>query len=277
MIPEEKIIEQIKEFFEDNYEMLRIEGGHMITEDAKKQALNQVIYYYKRLKDVAERVTETEVKLALPDQITIKGRNFTIEGVVDIVREEKETWMYDIKTHDLNYVKSNKELYEKQLNVYAYIWQQLRGEQLDHTAVISTSIPNSLKEAIRSEEPMRIEFELKNWDPLVNIPFSQERIQETINDFADVVDEIEDKNFKPAPTDKLNEKVTGTKTNFATRVCRNCDARFSCLSFRKFSLGSGVRSKFTMKDYFDDFGTDGDREEWVNTNLQATDFTKIED
>jgi hypothetical protein len=276
MIPEEKIIEQIKEFFEDNYEMLRIEGGHMITEDAKKQALNQVIYYYKRLKDVAERVTETEVKLALPDQKTTKGRNFTIEGVVDIVREEKETWMYDIKTHELLYVISNKEFYEKQLNVYAHIWQQLRGEELDHTAVISTSIPKSLNEAIRSEEPQRIDFELKRWEPLVNIPFSQQKIKETINEFGDVVDEIEDKNFKPAPTDKLNENISGTKTDFATRVCRNCDARFSCLSFREFSMGAGRSSKFTMKEYFDDFGTDGDREDWVNTNLQATDFEKFE-
>ncbi len=277
MISEEKVIEQIKAFFEDNYETLRLEGGHMLTENVKNEALNQVIYYYKRLKALAESVTETEVKLALTDQKTKNERSFTIEGIVDIIREEKETSIYDIKTHDLNYVKSNEEFFEKQLNIYAYIWQQLRGEKLDHTAVISTSIPDSLRDAIRAADPDRIEFELKKWDPLVKIPFSQERISETIDEFGDVVDEIEDKNFKPVPVEKLFEKVAGTNTNFGTRVCRNCDARFSCQSFREFVLGSDKSRRFSMRDYFDDFGTDGEQEERVNTNLQATDFAAFED
>ena len=51
-----------------------------------------------------------------------------MEGVVDIVREDDETWMYDIKTHDPDYVKTHKELYEKQLNVYSYIWQNFKAE-----------------------------------------------------------------------------------------------------------------------------------------------------
>ena len=92
MMEEFEIIEKIKEYFEDNYETMRLEGGHAITEDIKQIALTQVLLYFEKMKDVATRVTHTEVKLTLPDQKTPKGRNFTIEGVVDIVRDDDETW-----------------------------------------------------------------------------------------------------------------------------------------------------------------------------------------
>jgi hypothetical protein len=145
MMEETEILERIKELFEDNYEVMRLEGGAAITEDTKRLAFNQVLFYYQKMKDVATRVTQTEVKLTLPDQKTPKGRNFTIEGIVDIVRDDEETWMYDIKTHDPEYIQANKDQYEKQLNVYAHIWQGLRGEALDQTAVISNGISTSVE------------------------------------------------------------------------------------------------------------------------------------
>ncbi|MDZ7648444.1 MAG: hypothetical protein U5K54_15350 [Cytophagales bacterium] len=110
MMQEEEILERIGELFEDNYEVMRLEGGHAITEDIKRLALNQVLFYFQKMKDVATRVTQTEVKLTLPDQKTPKGRNFTIEGIVDIVRDDEETWMYDIKTHDPEYVMANERI-----------------------------------------------------------------------------------------------------------------------------------------------------------------------
>lgn len=105
---DQEIEKQIREYFEENYELLRLEGGHALTEAGKQDAFYQVLYYWKKLKDIANKVTETEVKLSLPNQETTKGRKFSIEGVVDIVREENETWMYDIKTHDPDYVNTHK-------------------------------------------------------------------------------------------------------------------------------------------------------------------------
>ena len=93
--------------------MLKLEGGHALTPDVTQSALTQVLYYYRKMRSVAERVTDTEVKLTLPDQLTPDGRRFTIEGIVDIVREDDEVWMYDIKTHDPNYITGNKQFYEK--------------------------------------------------------------------------------------------------------------------------------------------------------------------
>jgi hypothetical protein len=52
---------------------------------------------WRRLRDVAEKITETEVRLHLPNQTTPKGRRFNIEGVVDIVQEGERTIMYDLR------------------------------------------------------------------------------------------------------------------------------------------------------------------------------------
>lgn len=270
MMQEEEILERIGELFEDNYEVMRMEGGHAITEDIKRLALNQVLFYYQKMKDVATRVTQTEVKLTLPDQKTAKGRNFTIEGVVDIVRDDEETWMYDIKTHDPEYVTANKELYQKQLNVYAYIWQGLRGEPLDQTAVISTAYPQALRQAMLVNDLFRVQLEMAKWKPLIEIPFTQDKVEETIEDFAAIVDQIEDKNFKPATVEVLNSTMPGTTALFGTRVCRNCDARFSCSSYREYALSKGRGERGSFKKYFEDFGSDTDQEEWVNANLQNT-------
>ena len=267
---EYQIIEKIKEYFEENYELMRLEGGHAVTEDIKQLALTQVLYYFTKLKEVATKVTDTEVKLTLPDQTTSKGRNFTIEGIVDIVRDDQETWMYDIKTHDTDYIESNKELYGKQLNVYAHIWQQLRGQQLDKTAIISTAYPEGLKQAHLLNDVFRIQRELAKWNPLIDLEFEQEKVNEAIQDFAETVDCIEDKKFHPAPPETLNEKMEGTNALFGTRVCRNCDARFSCSSYREYATSKGKGERGNFKKYFDDFGSDTDKEEWINANLTNT-------
>jgi hypothetical protein len=199
MTPEE-IEDRIKEIFEQNYEMLKLEGGHALTPDVTQSALTQVLYYYRKMRTVAERVTDTEVKLTLPDQLTPDVRRFTIEGIVDIVREDDDVWMYDIKTHDPDYITGNKQFYEKQLNVYAHIYENLRGNKLDHTAIISTAFPANIKAAIASGDVKRIEQELPKWNPLIDIPFDQSKVQATIQDFGAVVDKIETNCFEPPQT-----------------------------------------------------------------------------
>lgn len=269
-LSDQEVEQRIREAFELNYEMLRLEGGHAITPDGKQLALNQVLYYWRKLRDVAERVTETEVKLSLPEQRTPKKRKFSIDGIVDIVREEQETWMYDIKTHDPNYVKENLNLYEQQLNVYAYIWQTLRGQPLNHTAVIATSFPDGLSEAIKQGVQARIAAEMEKWEPLIEIPFNPSQVEKTIGEFGAVVDEIEDGNFRPRSLKDLKEKIKGDNQIFATRVCRNCDARFSCDSYREYAMGTNTKAVSAIKKYIDDLGNDVDVEDWKTVNLDST-------
>lgn len=166
---------QIKELFEQNYEMMRLEGGHALSADVKQGALNQVLFYWRKLREVAENVTDTEVMLSLPEQLTPEGRKYTIEGVVDIIREQDQTIMYDIKTHDSDYVRGNVPEYEKQLNVYAHIWQGLRQQELDQTAIIATSLPITLRDAVRKDNQRHIVTEMQRWQPLIDIPFNQEK------------------------------------------------------------------------------------------------------
>jgi len=228
----DSIEELIRRFFEENFELLRLEGGRSLAPEVKEAAWQQVRLYWLKLQEVATKVTDTEVKLNLPGQMTPKGRKFGIEGVVDIIREDGRTTMYDIKTHDLETIRGNLDLYEQQLNVYAHIWRHLQGQELDETAIISTSFPSALKEALSSGIPGHLEFELERWDPIVRIPFSDERLEETIRHFGAIVDAIEDGEFDPVPVERLQSRQAGMKANFATQVCINCDARYSCDSFR---------------------------------------------
>jgi hypothetical protein len=186
---------QIKELFEQNYEMLRLEGINALSADVKQGVLNQVLFYWRKLREVAENVTDTEVMLSLPEQLTPEGRKYMIEGVVDIIREQDQTIMYDIKTHDSDYVRGNVPEYEKQLNVYAHIWQGLRQQELDQTAIIATSFPITLKDAVRKNNQRHIVTEMQRWQPLIDIPFNQEKVAETINEFGQVVDAIESRQF----------------------------------------------------------------------------------
>jgi len=262
-----EIENKIKEIFEQNYEMLRMDGGHALTEDTKKIAFQQILYYYRKMKSVAENVTDTEVKLMLPEQKTPKGRRFTIEGVVDIVKEGDEIWMYDIKTHDPEYIAGHKEYYEMQLNVYSYIYENLRQNKLDHTAIISTAFPQNMKTAIYSEDNNRIEQEMKKWNPLIEMTFDENKVQATIKNFGQVVDKIEMDCFEPRGVNELRKKIPGTNNTFATRICGNCDGRFSCESYREYAKQSGMRTKSNYKKYLEDYGNDLDQEEFISSNI----------
>lgn len=261
---------RIREYFEQNYEMLRLEGGHALAPEFKTAAFEQVLMYWRRLREVAEKVTDTEVLLNLPKLNTPNGREFGIEGVVDIVRQNDRTVMYDIKTHEADEVRRNLADYEKQLNVYAFIWQKLRQQQLDETAVISTAFPESIKTALRNGDDMVLEQELEKWEPLIAVPFNADHIEDTIHEFGETVDAIENGDFAPPSLQKLRAKPHGMKAIFAVQVCRNCDARFSCSAYRAYAQSSRGNQESSFRQYFmNDFGSEEEREERVRTGLDT--------
>jgi len=264
------IEERIKEMFEKNYQSLRLAGGRALTEDIRQLALNQVIAYYRKLRHIAEQVTETEVKLTLPNEITPNGNRFNIEGVVDIVQEGEEIWMYDLKTHDADFIREHTEFYEDQLNVYAHVWENLRNNHLDKTAIISTALPEKVKNAMKfgNEEVQKLAFE--NWKPVIEIKCKKENVARTIEEFANVVDNIEDRVFSAPDVERLRKKEPGTNVQFATYVCRNCDARFSCSTYREYVKQSGVRSQSDIWKYLEDTGDVASNEEKILANLEKT-------
>ncbi len=270
MIPDNARVETfIREALEQNFELLRLQSGHSLTADVKDTALNQALLYWRKLNEIATRITETEVRLNLPGLKSPEGREFGIEGVVDIVQDDERTVMYDIKTHEAEHVRNNIEAYEKQLDIYAYIWQHLRGQRLDQTAVIATAYPDSVKNAIASRDDARIQHELDQWDPLVEIGFDPTHVNEIIADFGRVVDCIENGEFTPAPLEILLGRKEEGERAFASRVCRRCDVRFSCASYRAFAATAGGRPELALRQYLDDYGTDLEQQDWLSSNLEV--------
>ncbi len=258
----------IQEAFDDNYEALRLETARTLSPAGREAALRQVLLYWRKMRDVAERVTDTEVRLTLPNQTSPAGRQFSIHGIVDIVRDDDRTIMYDIKTHDPEYVRSHLDLYTDQLNVYAHIWCQLRGEPLDETGIIGTRLPPQINRALDSGNQEQLEYAMQNWDPLVPLPFDPQNVYDTIEEFSAVVDDIEGHRFAPAGLDRLRQIVYRNET-FAFRTCRQCDARFSCESYRAYMRDAQQRDERRYWRYFDDYGLDDELESWQNANLEA--------
>ena len=268
----------IHEFFEQNYEFQSLANGRGLARDTKEVALRQVLLYWHKLKHIAKRVTETEVRLILPNQHTPANRCFTIEGVVDIIREEGRTTMYDVKTHAAEDVLANRAFYEQQLNVYAHIWQTLRHQQLDQTAIIATSYPESVRNAVLSDDDALIDFELEKWQPVVDIPFSQQQVDEIIRQFGQVVDRIEEGFFRP-PSQEVLLKRDSNSQQFATRVCRNCDARFSCDAYLAyFKSQSGNRPDSVFRLLLQSQATsDLEQSFWVDQNQPDDNYSSILD
>ncbi|WP_440993960.1 PD-(D/E)XK nuclease family protein [Cysteiniphilum litorale] len=267
-----KIIEKkIRTLLAHNYTHLQKEGGHSLSPYMLAQAYKQVLFYYKKMYQFMAQITEVEVKLTLPGQVTPEGRKFTIEGVVDIVKEHGETWIYDLKTHDKEYIVANPEQYRGQINVYAHIWQGLRHNELDHAGIISTALPRELNLAIKkqnlTEESLhyadnndKVQQALANWQPIVSIEFNKDLLKQTINAFAEVVDKIENKEFSAPDPSVLNQEIQ-PKKKFATAVCRNCDLRFSCDAYMAY-MTDGTRNKeHFFEKYFKDVAIDEEEQE----------------
>jgi PD-(D/E)XK nuclease superfamily protein len=252
----------LRQSFETNYESLRLEGGHSITREFKELAWQQVLAYSRKLREIAEAVTETEVKLVLPNQNSPEKRPYSIEGVVDIVQQNERTVMYDIKTHDPGYIEAHLGEYEKQLNVYAHIWHGIRGQPLDEIAIISTALPSALRSAFNGDDPEAIQLEMAKWRPIFRVPLDSGHVEATIAEFGAVVDKIEDRQFPPAPIKKL-KKQAGEAQAFATRVCRNCEGRFSCDSYRDYVRSGSVRPRFD----FSLFDSNVEETEQLDTTL----------
>ncbi len=227
-------IKELRDIFEDNFEELKFESGRSIAPHMKEFAWQQIKLYYEKLEHIASKVTETEAKLVLPNQITPKGKNYTIQGVVDIVNEEDNIVMYDIKTHKSEDVKANKDLYKAQLSVYAHMWKNLRNSEIDNMAIIATSPSDDLKTAIYDDDESKIEKLMEQWNPLVDLNFDEDDVINQIISFGETVDKIEDGKFEAPSIDKLKDVVNGQKMPFGIAVCRHCDARYSCDSYDKY-------------------------------------------
>lgn len=274
----------IKLRLDENLKLMQAETGQRVNKNVVIAAQRQALAYWHTMRLVAEKITETEVKLSLPECKTPKGRTFTIEGVVDIIQEDSCMSIYDIKTMPRDYVINNSEKFAMQLNVYAHILSGLKGLKVKKAAVIATAPDDELKRNFNKIDlPKEKLIELMNsMNPFIDIPLNENSIADTIEKFGRVVDLIQDGQFKPQPLDHLQRKdpTKGKSRQFGTDVCRNCDARFSCSSYRSFrsipeNLSKVRREDTNIWNFFTDCGEveDVSDELDANTSMGPEDIT----
>ncbi|MBP6738533.1 MAG: ATP-dependent helicase [Leptospiraceae bacterium] len=241
-------------FFQKNYKSLKQDGGYSLDAGSFLSAKEQVEYYWKKLKHIALAVTDTEVRLNLPNIVHTDKANpektfrFNLEGVVDIVSENGREVMYDLKTHDDQTVRTYIGEYKKQLNIYAHIWSKLKGKLIDETAIIATKLPK-LNNEIKRESAEEREFRLlNNWNPVVPLDYSESEVIDTLHDFGNTISKIEAKKFKPQDLAHLDTFTPGTKKKFANQVCSECDARFSCTTHHGWEAKNARNDKAKLKE-----------------------------
>lgn len=260
----------LMEAFEANFERLREQSGRSLAPFVKESARLQVLLYFRRLHALAALVDETEVRLVLPDQRSPTGRRYTLEGVVDIVQDGDQTVMYDLKTYlDADAAREHIDPHYRQLNVYAHIWQGLRGRPLDAVALIATRPTRLLVRALRTGDPPRIEAALGAWEPVLDVSVDGAVVEDVMRDFGEVVDRIEERRFSPPPVTVLKgpSRPDG-RTPFAQDVCLNCDARFGCPSYRQFvRVQAPGRADSALREASADFGGDAERDDWRDSSL----------
>jgi hypothetical protein len=115
-----------------------------------------------------------------------------------------------------------------------------------------------------------VSYELQKWNPLVEIDFDKGKVEETIRDFAETIDQIEDGEFDPPSAERLSERQPGQDALFATRVCNNCDARYSCPAYRMYITGSRKEEQINFRSYFMEAGSEVDRDARLDAGLQDT-------
>jgi len=263
--------EFIHECFGENYISIASETGKSLSLKQQEAAIQQVVYYLYRMWDIADNVTETEVKLVLAGQKTRKNRKYNLLGVVDLVSDESGTKMYDLKTLEKDVILEDKDKFKKQLSIYSHIWKGIKDQKLDGTAIIATSVPIEIKKAVKNfindPESRFNEFHsaIDKVEPIIEVEVNEAQIQEFLAEFGDTIDKIEERVFGPAPVEKLRTKQPRNNSDFGSLVCRNCDARYSCDSYREYigSARGNVRTLFGQ--YWDD--EDETAESWIIDNL----------
>ena len=237
-----KVVDFLIDAFENNKEIIRSETGRTLNRELSRAALIQILVYWYKLKDVANSVTETEVRLVLADQETDSGTKFNIEGVIDLVQDDEGYFMYDLKSIDRATVLDSLADFTQQLSLYAHIWDGLRDQKLSGASIITTALPSKFMEEIKplidtneftADLESKILDILSEWEPVVDVDLSGGRLERFIDDFKSVVDSIENGEFCSPPAEKLLDEIEGTGRKFGSLVCRKCDARYSCNSYRK--------------------------------------------
>jgi DNA helicase-2/ATP-dependent DNA helicase PcrA len=185
--------EKLREVFELVYYFLSQVSSRKLSDEEKEKAFQQVEDYFYNNQIALYDLKNSE------EQITIIEDKYLLTGRIDAVIERngvREIW--DLKTsRQLDPGSPGLERYERQLNMYAYALTKR-----------DPGIPIKRLILYWTEEPLKE-------NAMTIFPYNQEKVNRTVNQFDDVVSEIERKNFQVLITPE-------------PAICKKCDIRYLC-------------------------------------------------
>jgi hypothetical protein len=123
-----------------------------------------------------------------------------------------------------------------------------------------------------AEARAKLATAIADWQPLVEMDYNADDIADTIRLFGETVDQIENRQFAPPPPARLKEVWQTSGQRYAVRVCRICNARYSCSSYRVYANERAPRD-WKLRDFTRYFYDEPDDqvapEGWVAVNLNA--------
>ena len=189
--------ENIRSWFETNYDSLVNAEHTYLDRPQKEAALKQILRYVDGQRGDWSRIQQTEVEVSMvkPDYI--------LEGKIDLVRGDKDTVeIVDFKSErkpDPEKMRKKLEKYRRQLNVYAHLVEERTGRKVSRMSLYYTDTDGE--------------------EPTITYPYTKSVVDGTIEAFDDTVKKIIKKDFHSCAEDR--------------KVCNSCDFRFYCKNGRK--------------------------------------------
>ena len=195
--------ENIKSWFESNYDSLSKAEHSYLAEKQKDSALKQIQRYVDRQNGDWSAIQQAEVDVSLvkPDYI--------IEGKIDLIRGEGDTVeIVDFKSEPKPKEGEKEDeiaRYKKQLNIYAHLVEENTGRKVSKMHLYYTGDTGK-----RGRKP----------NPMVSYDCSPAEVEAAIAEFDKTVSKIMSKDFQGRASCKNDRN--------AQRVCENCDFRHYC-------------------------------------------------
>jgi hypothetical protein len=117
---------------------------------------------------------------------------------------------------------------------------------------------------------------LSEWNPIIPIGYREDNVEKTLTEFAETVDRIEDCSFDPVAVSVLESTMGSGNAIFGRKICRNCDIRFACESYRTYSLKQRRMSNDDLLGLLADLGEDSEIQGFKTLALEADNDKEFE-
>ncbi|MCG6150300.1 ATP-dependent helicase [Leptospira levettii] len=184
--------ENVTTWFEQNYRYLSFKERMYFSELALKNAFSHVERYVSYRGEDWSKIKDAEV------DVSMIRETYILNGQIDLLEGEHDTVeIVDFKTEkkpDLNAHSERLEHFRRQMEVYSFIVEERLGKKVSKIHLFFTGE--------------------KDGNPMVSYPLNQTSTQKTIREFDQIVDKIEQKDFRI--------------TKRPERLCPECDMRRYC-------------------------------------------------